>query len=69
MTDPTMTIDVLDARVKRREERRDFFKTITGSAAALSAGAAFIGGATQALAQTAPAPTDPDILNFALNLE
>lgn len=67
MTDPTTTIDVLDARVKRREERRDFFRSITGGAAALTAGAAFFSGAA-ANAQ-AVTVSDPDILNFALNLE
>jgi len=67
MNDPTMTIEVLDARVKRREERRDFFRNITGGAAALTAGAAFFSGtAVNAQAVTV---SDPDILNFALNLE
>jgi len=67
MTDQTLAVDVLDARVKRREERRDFFKAFTGGAAVLTAGAAFF-SASSASAQ-AVTVSDPDILNFALNLE
>jgi hypothetical protein len=67
MTDPTATLEVFDARVKRREERRDFFRTMTSGAAAVAAGAAFV-SATSAQAQAA-AVSDTDILNFALNLE
>jgi hypothetical protein len=67
MTDEAVMIEALDARVKRREHRRDFFKTV-GGAAALIGGAAAAGGlGTAALAQSAP--SDADILNFALNLE
>lgn len=68
MTDLTMTTDVLDARVKRREERRGFFRQMTGGAAVFAAGSAYIGSATSAVAQAATI-TDADILNFALNLE
>jgi hypothetical protein len=65
MTDDTLMLDALDARVRRREERRDFFRAF-GTAAAMTGGLA-MAGATPALAQTAP--TDADVLNFALNLE
>ena len=67
MTDPTTTIEAFDARVKRREDRRDFFRQMTGGAAAVAAGAVLLSG-TAARAQ-AVAVTDADILNFALNLE
>jgi hypothetical protein len=65
MTDETMLIEAMDSRVRRREERRDFFRAFGG---AVAAGGAISSFASQAQAQTA-APTDPDILNFALNLE
>ena len=64
MTDDALTLDALDARVRRREERRDFFRAF-GSAAAVAGGISL--GATAAQAQSAP--SDADILNFALNLE
>jgi hypothetical protein len=74
-------LDALDRRVKRRDDRRDFFKLAGGFAAgaagtlALTAcGGGGSGGAgtsmSSASAQgSSSAPTDPDILNFALNLE
>jgi len=65
MVDQEAIIDVLDARAKRREERRDFFRSMTGKAVVGGAAAAM--AATSAEAQTAP--SDNDILNFALNLE
>jgi hypothetical protein len=66
MADDSLMMDALDARVARRNERRDFFKAMAGAGkivGGLTAGAA----AVQAQAQTAI--TDADILNFALNLE
>ena len=73
--DSAIMTAALDARVARREQRRAFFKTAIG-AMAVTAGASALTLADQAHAQTAtptPAPTpvytDPDILNFALNLE
>ena len=79
-TDRAELIDALDRRVKRRDDRRDFFKLAGGFAAgaagtlALTACGGGGGGGgtstTSASAQgTSSAPTDPDILNFALNLE
>ncbi len=65
--DEQMTVThAFDARAKRREERRDFFKMLGGAAAVGSA--AFV-MAQSGEAQAQSAPTDADILNFALNLE
>jgi hypothetical protein len=66
MTDSATTIDALDARVHRREDRRAFFRAALGGAAVAAAGVAAVGLAGTASAQ---AVTDADILNFALNLE
>jgi hypothetical protein len=65
MTHDAESIAILDARVRRREERRDFFRAFGGAAAI---GGAITSLSSAAQAQTA-APTDADILNFALNLE
>lgn len=63
MSDSEQMMTALDNRVRRRDERRDFFKRAMG-AAALGAGAfAF---ASKAAAQSAG---ELDVLNFALNLE
>ena len=65
MTDETMLIDAFDSRAMRRAGRRDFFRAIGGAVA--------VGGVMTQLSHTAQAqtaaPTDADILNFALNLE
>ena len=56
-------IEAFDRRVERRNERRDMFRMVLGAA---------VGGAAFAYANEAAAQatvTDPDILNFALNLE
>ncbi len=66
MTEPMAVAEAFDARVKRREERRDFFKML-GGAAAIGGAAVLAGRADVAVAQSAP--TDADVLNFALNLE
>ena len=63
MTDQALTVDSLEAVARRREERRALFRAIGVAAASGSLGLA----ATPAGAQAAP--TDADILNFALNLE
>jgi hypothetical protein len=65
MNDQTMSLELLEDRVRRREDRREFFRAFAGIAAAGGAASALTG---TAFAQTA-APTDADILNFALNLE
>ena len=64
MTDQAQAIEVLDARVRRRENRRAFFTAAMG-AAAVGAGAFAFADAAKAQS----APTDADVLNFALNLE
>jgi len=57
------TLSTID---ERRKGRRDFFRTLAGVAGA--AGALHMGfGASPAFAQSAP--SDADVLNFALNLE
>jgi hypothetical protein len=66
MTEHMLVADAFDARAKRREERRDFFKML-GGAAAVGGAALAAAGSTSAVAQSAP--TDADVLNFALNLE
>ena len=66
MADDVELIEALDSRVRRRNERREFFKQTLGGAA-LVAGATGFFYADAALAQSAP--TDQDVLNFALNLE
>ena len=65
-TEPQAALDALDSRVRRREGRREFFKTM-GGLVPLGSGLALAGAATSAAAQTGP--TDADVLNFALNLE
>jgi len=56
-------LEAFDSRVRRRTERRDFFKAAIGAAAV---GATTLLVTEEAFAQTV---TDVDILNFALNLE
>jgi hypothetical protein len=66
MADQELMLDVLEARAKRREDRRAFVQNFGAYAAAgvgIAAAAAF---STKAFAQTV---SDADILNFALNLE
>ncbi|MBD8639123.1 ferritin-like domain-containing protein [Sphingomonas sp. CFBP 13733] len=66
MTQSTHLIDVLDARVERRNDRREFFKNALGAAAMTAAGATALSLSSAAAAQSV---TDADVLNFALNLE
>ena len=68
MTDSVHLIEALDARVQRREERRDFFKHALGAAALGAAGASALALSSAAEAQTVTY-SDADVLNFALNLE
>lgn len=70
MTDSGLTTAVFDARVERRNERREFFKGF-GTALALGGGM-FLTGTQAAQAQATgnpAAPTEVDVLQFALNLE
>ncbi len=66
MTQSTHLIDALDARVERRNDRREFFKNALGAAAMTAAGATALSLSSAAAAQSV---TDADVLNFALNLE
>lgn len=84
MNNDMAILDVLQARAKRRESRREFFKT-AGSVAVATAGVSALaacGGGNDnddPVAVTPPPPPppppapaaigDPEILNFALNLE
>jgi len=66
MTEGALVAEAFDARAKRREDRRDFFRMMGGAAA--------IGGAAMLAGQSGPAAAqsafaDSDVLNFALNLE
>ena len=66
MADDQQLIEAFDNRVERRNERREFFKMMTG-AVTLAGGLVLTSNLSPANAQTGP--TDADILNFALNLE
>ncbi|WP_338503718.1 ferritin-like domain-containing protein [Sphingomonas kaistensis] len=63
MADDTM-LDILEARAKRRDERRSFVQSLGVYAAGIGVAAATM--SSRAFAQTV---SDADILNFALNLE
>ncbi len=68
MTDDVQqVIDAFDRRAERRNERREFFRTALGAAALAGGGMAAASLSSAASAQAAP--SDADILNFALNLE
>jgi hypothetical protein len=62
MADSAQMMETLDNRVRRRDERRDFFKAALGAAA----GASAFAFASKAAAQSTG---ELDVLNFALNLE
>ncbi len=66
MTEPMLVAEAFDARAKRRDERREFFKMFSGAAAI--GGAAML-AARSGVAEAQTAPSDADVLNFALNLE
>ncbi len=60
--------DVLDRRVERRLQRRQFFRNAGGLGLGLVGGTLIsaCGGGSGSSASAASAPTDPEILNFAL---
>ncbi len=66
MIEPMLVAEAFDARAKRRDERREFFKMFSG--AAVIGGAAML-AARSGVAEAQTAPSDADVLNFALNLE
>ncbi|HEX8389109.1 MAG TPA: ferritin-like domain-containing protein [Sphingomonas sp.] len=66
MADQGELMGALDARARRRDERREFFRASIGAAAFTMAGATALSFSAGANAQTV---TDADVLNFALNLE
>ena len=71
MSDQSLLIDVLQKRAKKLDDRRHFFRKSSGVAVGMAGGfvlAACGGRSDDAIAQTT-GPTDPEILNFALNLE
>ncbi|UZK70654.1 ferritin-like domain-containing protein [Sphingomonas sp. S1-29] len=68
MTDSSEMVEMFDKRALRLEDRRDFFRSF-GVAAAVAGGAMIATKSSPLMAQAAPAITDADILNFALNLE
>jgi hypothetical protein len=71
MADNDLTLALLDSRKQKLEKRRSFFKSVGGLSVGLVGGtlmSACGSSVSDAIAQTA-APTDTDILNFALNLE
>jgi hypothetical protein len=65
MSEAGMVVQAMEARERRREERRSFFRF--AAAAAVTAPIAMTIGGKPINAQTAV--SDADILNFALNLE
>ena len=77
MAKADLMLEALDARVKRRDERRRFFKLSGGFAVGAAGGAVLSAcgsSAGNAVAQNPPTPPaaaniDGDILNFALQLE
>ena len=65
MTEGTKLIEVMEARAKRRDDRRAFFKMAATAAVAAPLILTLDGRPLHAQS----APSDGDILNFALNLE
>jgi len=67
---PDTALSVLQRRSEKLKDRRMFFRKTSGFAAGVAGGAILTacgGGSNDAI--SADAPTDPEILNFALNLE
>ncbi len=75
MSKTDLIMNALDARVKRREDRRNFFKLSGGFAVGAAGGAVLSAcgsSAGDAIAQNPPADaaaSDAAVLNYALNLE
>jgi hypothetical protein len=72
MNDASMLMGVMDRRAERRAERRRFFRNAGGLGLGLVGGtliSACGGGSGNNVMASTTAPTDEEILNFALNLE
>ncbi|HEV3429973.1 MAG TPA: ferritin-like domain-containing protein [Paraburkholderia sp.] len=70
-SDSAQLINMFDRRVERRLQRRQFFRNAGGLGLGLVGGTLIgaCGGGSGQSASAQSAPTDPEILNFALNLE
>jgi hypothetical protein len=72
MSDQTLLMDALQLQARKRNDRRQFFRKSGGVAVGMAGGAILTacggGGISDAIGQSS-APTDVEILNFALNLE
>jgi hypothetical protein len=71
MSNQDAVIEAFDRRVERRRNRRQFFRNAGGLGLGLVGGTLIsaCGGGSGNNASAASAPTDAEILNFALNLE
>lgn len=71
MSDSSAILDVFERRAERRNSRRQFFRNAGGLGLGLTAGTLIsaCGGGSGDNVSAAGAPTDAEILNFALNLE
>jgi len=71
MSNQDAVLEAFDRRVERRRNRRQFFRNAGGLGLGLVGGTLIsaCGGGSGNNASAAAAPTDAEILNFALNLE
>src|ERR1700761_6150691 len=71
MSEAKALLETFDRRVERRRNRRQFFRNAGGLGLGLVGGTLIsaCGGGSGNNASAAAAPTDAEILNFALNLE
>ncbi|BFG80330.1 ferritin-like domain-containing protein [Paraburkholderia terrae] len=71
MSDAKVIMETFDRRAERRRDRREFFRNAGGLSLGLVGGTLIsaCGGGSGNNAGAAGAPTDAEILNFALNLE
>ncbi len=71
MSESELIVEAFDRRVERRRNRRQFFRNAGGLGLGLVGGTLIsaCGGGSGNNASAASAPTDAEILNFALNLE
>jgi hypothetical protein len=71
MSESELLVEAFDRRAERRRNRRQFFRNAGGLGLGLVGGTLIsaCGGGSGDNASAASAPTDAEILNFALNLE